>query len=209
MLTHNKTPLHLIGLTGGIGSGKSSVAEYIKKQGIPVIYADQLGHRVLEAGHEGYFDVLRQFGKGILNADQTINRAKLGEIVFNDTERLKQLNAISHPLIGKMLQHEASEQALLRQDGLVFIEAALLIEANWKQACQQIWVVMAHPEMVIARLKQRNGFTMDQIRARLKTQLTHEERLHHADVVIENNTTLDALYWQIDHALDDLINNIQ
>ena len=135
-----KKPI-LIGLTGGISSGKSTVVQYIRYQGYPVIDADKLGHKVLEPGNPGYSKVVEKFGKGILNNDKTVNRLVLGRIVFADPSLLKVLNEISHPIMAEMVLKEF--ESIISEDsgGIVFLEAALLIEANWYNKCHHIWAV--------------------------------------------------------------------
>ena len=125
-----KEPI-LIGLTGGIASGKSTVIQYIRYQGYPVIDADKLGHKILESGNPGYGKVIEKFGKGILNKDKTVNRLILGGIVFSDPSKLKALNEISHPIIAEMVLKEFKSMVSKDSKGIVFLEAALLIEANW------------------------------------------------------------------------------
>lgn len=195
----------LIGLTGGIASGKSIVANYIREQGFPVIEADSLGHQVLEPGHKGYQKIIENFGTGILRHDKTIDRKILGDIVFNAPEKLAQLNEISHPLIAEMLLKEREKLVVEVKASIIFLEAALLIEANWIQYCQQTWVIVTKPHIAIERLKKRNNYNSSQAKARLKAQLNNEERIKHADVVINNNHTIDQLLSQVKKALDTLL----
>ena len=115
----------LIGLTGGIASGKSTVVQYLRQAGFSVIDADNLGHKVLEPGNPGYNKVVEKFGDEILNPDSTLNRPVLGRIVFGDPEKLKQLNEISHPIIEDMIQKEFKKLASVSIGGVVFLEAAL------------------------------------------------------------------------------------
>ena len=135
-----KEPI-LIGLTGGIASGKSTVVQYLRYQGYPVIDADKLGHKVLEPGNPGYSKVLEKFGEGILNKDKTVNRLILGGIVFSDPAKLNSLNEISHPIIAEMVLKDFKSIVSKGSKGVVFLEAALLIEANWYKMCHHIWVV--------------------------------------------------------------------
>ena len=147
----------LIGLTGGIASGKSTVLQHLRQSGYSVINADKLGHKVLEKGNPGYKMVVKYFGNGILNLDNTVNRTALGRIVFGDPEKLKQLNEISHPIIAEMIQREFEEIVLGNNVRIVFLEAALLIEANWYKVCGQIWVVTLDPTFALRRLQERDN----------------------------------------------------
>ncbi len=197
----DKNELPLIGITGGIAAGKSIVSAYLRKQGFYVIDADKLGHRVLDPDQPSYQQVVDTFGTSILNEDGTINRPCLGGIVFNDYQKLAKLNQISHPVVWEMILTEIEEFASHSRQGLVFLEAALLIEAGIHSDCRQVWIVAVLPEIAIVRLKKRNHFTEAEAHARLKAQLSNEERQQYADIWIENNGTLPSLYQQLDTIL--------
>ena len=201
-----KKPI-LIGLTGGIASGKSTVIQYIRYQGYPVIDADKLGHRVLELWNPGYSKVVEKFGKGILNEDKTINRLVLGGIVFADPSQLKALNEISHPIIAEMVLKEF--ESIVSDDSrcIVFLEAALLIEANWYNMCHHIWVVTLDASEATRRLQERDGLSESEARSRLESQLTAKERLTFADVVLHNNGSRKDLFSQTQRALEELQSN--
>ncbi|MBF0276497.1 MAG: dephospho-CoA kinase [SAR324 cluster bacterium] len=199
-MDENRLPL--IGLTGGIASGKSTVSKYLRQQGFHVIDADKLGHRVLEPGQASYEQIIEYFGKKILNSDSTINRRALGNIVFNDPAQLQILNRISHPLIRSMILQEIEKFASHSRGGLVFLEAAILLEGKNLPACQQIWVVETKADHAITRLQNRNQFSKKEAEARLKSQINNETRRKFADVLIENNGSHRELILQVDAALD-------
>ena len=194
----------LIGLTGGIASGKSTVVQYLRQAGYSVIDADKLGHKVLEPGNPGYNKVVEKFGNEILNPDSTLNRPVLGRIVFGDPEKLKQLNEISHPIIEDMIQKEFKKLASVSIGGVVFLEAALLIEANWHKVCQLIWVVTLEPAVAINRLQERDGLSQTEAQSRFETQLASEERLTYADVVLQNEGSQEDLFSLTQQALQKL-----
>ena len=198
-----KEPI-LIGLTGGIASGKSTVIQYIRYQGYPVIDADKLGHKVLEPGNKGYRNVVEKFGEGILNKDKTVNRLILGGIVFSDPFKLKALNEISHPIIAEMVLREFKSISSMDQKGIVFLEAALLIEANWYNMCQHIWVVTLENAEASRRLQKRDGLSESEAISRLESQLTAKEKIAYADVVLRNDGSRKDLLSQTQHALEDL-----
>ena len=198
-----KEPI-LIGLTGGISSGKSTVIQYIRYQGYPVIDADKLGHKVLEPGNPGYSKVVEKFGKGILNKDKTVNRLILGGIVFSDPSKLKALNEISHPIIAEMVLKEFKLKSSMDQKGIVFLEAALLIEANWYNMCQHIWVVTLEKAEASRRLQKRDGLSESEAISRLESQLTAKEKIAYADVVLRNDGSREDLLSQTQHALEVL-----
>lgn len=197
----------LIGLTGGIASGKTTVIQYLCDKGFPVIDADKLGHRVLEQGNPGYNKVVEKFGKEILNLDKSVNRLVLGRIVFGDPEKLKQLNEISHPIIAEMIKKEFESLISGDSRGIVFLEAALLIEANWHKMCHYIWIVTLDPAVAVQRLQKRDGMNEIEARSRLETQLAQEERLAYADVVLRNEGSMNDLVSQTKQALAGLRSN--
>jgi len=194
----------LIGLTGGIASGKSTVLQHLRQTGYSVIDADKLGHKVLEQGNPGYNKVVKCFGNEILNPDGSVNRTALGRIVFIDAEKLKQLNEISHPIIAEMIQKEFEESVLDSNGGIVFLEAALLIEANWYKVCGYIWVVSLDPTVALRRLKERDNLSETEAKLRVGAQLDQEERLAYADVVLQNEGTPEELFTQTQQALREL-----
>jgi len=194
----------LIGLTGGIASGKSTVLQHLRQAGYSVIDADKLGHKVLEQGNPGYNKVVKCFGNEILNPDGSVNRTALGGIVFVDAEKLKQLNEISHPIIAEMIQKEFEESVSDSNGGIVFLEAALLIEANWYKVCGHIWVVSLDPTVGLRRLQERDNLSETEAKLRVGAQLDQEERLAYADVVLQNEGTPEELFTQTQQALQEL-----
>ncbi|MFN8545405.1 MAG: dephospho-CoA kinase [Candidatus Binatia bacterium] len=176
----------VIGLTGGIGSGKSTVAAILRDLGAHVIDADQVGHDVYRPGTEGFRKVVEAFGPGVVAADGTIDRRALGAIVFGDTRALARLNGVVHPLIGQEIQRRIVA-ALDTGDGRpVVIEAAIMLEAGWR-FFDQIWLVSVAPETAIARVSASRGLTRAQVEARLAVQMSDVERRKLVDVVIEND----------------------
>jgi len=194
----------LIGLTGGIASGKSTVLQHLRQAGYSVIDADKLGHKVLEQGNPGYNKVVKCFGNEILNPDGSVNRTALGGIVFVNAEKLKQLNEISHPIIAEMIQKEFEESVSVSNGGIVFLEAALLIEANWYKVCGHIWVVSLDPSVALCRLQGRDNLSETEAKLRVGAQLDQEERLAYADLVLQNEGTQEELFTQTQQALREL-----
>jgi len=182
-----------IGLTGGIGSGKTTVTQILAALGAPVIDADKVGHAIYEPGGPAYADMLAAFGDAILAPDRTIDRRKLGPIVFADPAALKRLNSIVHP---KMFTRMGEMVAAMRRGGErrpIVIEAAILIEANWQPLFDEIWLVTASRERVIERVERDRGLKPEQTEARIRAQLSDEERRKYATAVIRNDGTLDEL----------------
>ena len=165
-----------IGLTGGIGSGKSTAAKILAELGAPAIDADKVGHEIYQPGAPAYRELIDAFGGGILAADRTIDRRKLGPIVFADPAALKRLNAIVHP---KMFARMGEMVAAMRRSGEarpIVIEAAILIEANWQPLFDEIWLVIAAQAQVVERIERDRGLKPSQTEARIRAQLPDEER---------------------------------
>jgi len=182
-----------IGLTGGIGSGKSTAAKILAELGAPAIDADKVGHEIYQPGAPTYRELIDAFGEGILAPDRTIDRRKLGPIVFADAAALKRLNAIVHP---KMFARMGEMVAAMRRGGEtrpIVIEAAILIEANWQPLFDEIWLVTAARERVIERVERDRGLKPEQTEARIRAQFSDEERRKYATSVIRNDGTLEEL----------------
>ena len=187
----------VIGLTGGIASGKSTVSQMISELGATVIDADKVGHEVFRPHSDAWWDLVATFGSGILGQDEEIDRGKIADIVFDDPKALEQLNRIMHPLMYRVVEQRI--EALRRQQvEVVVLEAALLIEANWTDLIDQVWVTVAPESDVIDRLRSQKGFTEEQARARINSQMSIAERSKCADVVIENDSDLDTLRGRVE-----------
>jgi dephospho-CoA kinase len=195
--------LHVIGLTGGIASGKSTVARFFREHDIPVIDADILGHRTYEPGSDTFAAVVRTFGKELVAPDGTIDRKVLGAKVFGKPDELKKLTDIVWPGIRRLASQDLSEFETAG-NGLVVLEAAVLFEAGWQDLTDEIWVVVVEPELAVERLAARNGLDPEAARARIASQLSNAERVAQADIVIENNGDLAALETRIQEAWEQL-----
>lgn len=193
--------MKVIGLTGGIATGKSTVSEILSKLSAEIIDADKIGHQIYLPNTEAWKDIIAAFGEDILLPDKTVNRPKLGGIVFNDKTALKKLNQIVHPRMYKKFEEEIEiKRKKNKNKGVVVLDAAILIEANWLPLVDQVWVVVADQDTVIDRLCSRNGFTKEHARSRISSQLSDEERRKYADVVIENNGTMAGVEQRIHEA---------
>ncbi len=195
----------VIGLTGGIGSGKSTVSQHLAELGAKIIDGDKVGHEAFKPNTEVWREIVATFGRQILTPSGEIDRKKLGEIVFSDAESLLQLNKIMHPRMIDMIEAQIEEY---RQQGIdvVVLEAAVLIEANWTSYVDEVWVTVAHESAVLERLKEQRGLEEEQTLARIRSQLSAEERMKHADVVINNDGDLNEVkakvkeLWERIHA---------
>lgn len=182
----------VIGLTGGILTGKSTVSDMLAEKGAVIIDADKIGHKAYQPQTTVWREVVDAFGDGILKESGEIDRKKLAEIVFSDPKALARLNGIMHPRMHSMIGEEIER---LRGEGvdLVVLEAAVLIEANWTDLVDEVWVTAALEETAVKRLQNRGGLTEEQARARIRSQLSAEERAEHADVIIDTNCELSEV----------------
>ncbi len=188
--------MRVIGLTGGIGSGKTTISHYLGELGAVVIDADKVGHEAFKPGTEAWNDVVKTFGKDVIAENGEVDRKKLGAIVFGDPVALKTLNSIMHPRMKEMMRRRLEE---LRAEGVsgVVIEAAILIEAGWTDLVDEVWVATAPEAAVLARVKAQRGVAEEQTKARISAQLSTEERVKHADAVINNSGDLAAMREQV------------
>ena len=182
-----------IGLTGGIGAGKSTVSQILAELGAFVIDADKVGHEIYLPGKEAWKQVTAAFGKDILAADQTIDRKKLGAIIFGSDEARKQLNAIVHPLMAQDIRRRIDEKRAQGFTSPIVVEAAILIEANWLPLVDEVWVVVTSKNAVVERVATQRGMAAKDTEARIASQLSDTERLKHAQVVITNDGSREAL----------------
>ena len=188
--------MYIIGLTGGIGTGKTEALNILRGLGGSTIEADLLAHQLYAPGQNAWHDIVSTFGRSILTTKQQINRDKLGEIVFTDTEKLRKLNQIVHPRMLLLLKELINQHKMSGTKFLV-IEAAILVEAGWDEIVDSVWVIEASKEAVIQRLEKKKKLTRLQIAQRIAIQISETERRKSADVVIKNNGTKSELASQI------------
>lgn len=182
----------VIGLTGGIGTGKSEVARILTELGAVVINADEVGHGAYTPNSEIWREVVRAFGSGILQPNGEIDRKKLGVIVFADSRKLAKLNSIMHPRMARMVA-ERIEGYRAEGKSVVVVEAALLFEARWDTLVDEVWVTVSPMELAVRRIQARNGLPESEIRQRMDSQMPAAERLRRATVVIDNSGDLADL----------------
>jgi dephospho-CoA kinase len=184
-----------VGLTGGIGSGKSEVARLLAGHGAVVIDADDLARRAVAPGTEGLVRVVAEFGPDVLAADGSLDRSKLARVVFADADRLAALNAIVHPYVGRRSAEIMSEAPT---GAVVVYDVPLLVENNLQEHYDVVVVVEASPETQVARLTLERGMTEPEARSRMAAQADREQRAAVADVIIDNNGDRSALQAQTD-----------
>lgn len=186
----------VIGLTGNIGTGKSTVTRMLADLGATVIDADKLAHEVIAPGTPGWQQVVEAFGQEIVAADGTIDRARLAAIVFSDPAALARLEAIIHPLV--IQETDRRIRAIGR--GVVVIEAIKLIESGMHRDCDALWVVTARPEQQLERLVRQRGMSAAEVQRRMAAQPPQAEKIALADVVIDNSGTPEETRAQVEAA---------
>jgi dephospho-CoA kinase len=184
--------MKVIGLTGGIGSGKSTVSRFLADLGAVIIDADKIGHQVFKANADVRQKIVDAFGRQVLTTSDEIDRKKLGEIVFGNPELLSRLNQIMHPEMYKMASTQIEEYRR-RGAKAVVLEAPILLEAGWTSLVDEVWVTVAPEAIVLRRLEKRSGLSQAESLARLRSQLSSDERVKHASVVIDTDCSLSEL----------------
>ena len=196
----------IIGLTGVIGSGKSTVARLLSEFGAVVIDADKLGHEAFQPGTEAWREVIAAFGRQVLSPSGEIDRNKLGDIVFNDTEALGKLNRIMHPRIYEMVSTLIDEYH--RQNvAVVVLEVPLLIEANWTSLVDEVWVTIAPRPKILERIRNQRGLNHKETMVRIHSQLPVKEILKHANAVINNERGLEELKNRVNELWAGLVSD--
>ncbi len=193
----------VIGLTGSICSGKSTVCGFLAELGAAIVSADEIGHRAFLPGTPIWNEVVREFGPEIVGEDGIIDRQKLGAIVFQDKAALSQLNRIMHPGMHRMA---AAMIDSLKEKGVevIVLEAPLLVEANWLDLVDRVWVTTASDQTKVQRCASRSGLSEEQASSRLASQLSDEEKIKHADVVLDTDTTLGEVKERVKALWRDL-----
>ena len=192
----------IIGITGGIASGKSTVTEFLRQQGYQVIDADQVVHELQEPGGRLYQALLSTFGSAILQEDGRLDRSKLGAMIFGNPELLAQSSQIQNKIIREEL---ADRRDLLAETQVVFfMDLPLLFELQYEDWFDQIWLVDVTEETQLSRLMTRNALSQEEAEKRIAAQLSLQEKRKRADVLIDNNGSLEATRQQIRDALQKL-----
>lgn len=186
-----------VGLTGGYATGKTSVAHEFERLGCHLIFADQLGHLVLQPDGAAYEPTVRLFGPEILSPDGTIDRKKLASIVFSSLEKLAQLNAIVHPAVFQLEEKMLAEFEHRDPHGISILEAAILIETGRYSHCDKLIVTTCDQETQIARGMKRDGSTREEVLARVNRQLPSEEKKRYADFVIDTSGSKEDTVKQV------------
>jgi dephospho-CoA kinase len=186
----------LIGITGGMGSGKSVISDYLSGLGENVIYSDETAREVVVPGQKGYEEVRRAFGDEFFSPDGFLDRKKLARYVFGNKDRLEKLNGILHPLILDRIFRETE-----RFNGRVFIEVPLLIQSGMHKKMDFVWLVVSDKSKRVKRIKERDGLEETLIEQRMENQMSDEEMKAYTDEIIDNSGNIRDLYKKIDSLL--------
>ena len=197
--------MKVIGLTGNIASGKSVVASMLEDLGAKVIDADYIARKVVEPNQAAWKEIVQSFGKNILNPDNSINRKELGEIIFNDDEKRKRLNDITHPKIIQRVR-EAVETYKNENVKVVIIEAALIVEkGGLKDLIEELIVVTSDEASQIERLTKRNNLSKEEALSRINSQMPTLEKAQYADYIIDNSGTADKTQDQVRSIWNEIV----
>ena len=189
---------HNIGLTGGIATGKTTVANYLASTyNLPILDADIYAREAVSLDSPILLEIAQRYGKKILLADGNLNRQKLGEIIFNNQEERNWVEGLIHPYVGDRLREEI---AISSAETLVLV-VPLLFEAGMTKLVTEIWVVSCSEQQQLERLMQRNHLTLEQAQARIISQMPITEKIARADVVLDNSSTLEVLLKHVDAAI--------
>lgn len=189
----------VIGITGGIGSGKSTVINYLKERGACVIQADQVARELMEPGTAVFGQIVSKFGEDILLPGGALDRRKLSDIVFQDEDKLLMLNSLTHPAVKEAIRKKANREKYSRP---VFVEAALLIEEHYEEICCCFWYIYTKEEIRRDRLKASRGYTDEKISDILRNQLSEETFRSHCQETVDNNGNETKTHRQIDRLLE-------
>jgi len=197
-----------VGLTGGLASGKSFVGRLLADLGCYLIRADELGHQVLAPGGEAYDAVVREFGAGILDSDQAIDRRRLAALVFHDPGRLKELNALVHPPVRARTRRLLDEYEADYPHGIAVVEAAILVETGSYRDYARLILAVCGKEQQIERAMARDGLTREEVLDRLSRQMPLDEKIQYADYVIDTSGTKENTQAQTRVVYESLLRSI-
>ena len=196
--------MKIIGLTGGIGSGKSTVTDYLIARGFPVLDADKIAREIVLPGSEMLIQLTSVFGKAILMQDGSLDRKKLGDIVFSDPEKKKTLDGLMHTRILELIHDRILEYREETVHKLIFIDAPLLFETGLDKSVSETWVIDVDEETRIKRIMERDGLKREDIAMRISNQMTRDEKNKRADVILDNTGNQEDLYQQIEQLLQKI-----
>lgn len=198
--------MKFIGITGGVGAGKSAILEYLsKKEGIRVMLADEIAHDLMKPGTACYKQLKKEFAaEDIYLPEGGFDRMKLAKIIFSEEEKRNRLNGIVHPAVKQYVIKEAAKERENPERKMLVLEAALLIEEHYDAICDELWYIYTREEIRQARLMEARGYSREKVRQIFDSQLQEEVYRKHCTVVIDNNKGLKETYFQLEEAISNL-----
>ena len=194
----------VIGLTGGIASGKSTISSMLQEKGIRVVDADHIARVVVEVGEPAYNQIVEEFGIEILKEDKTINREKLGTIIFSDENKRQTLNSIVHPAVRKEMLKQVEEEKN-KQSNAVVLDIPLLFESKLTHIVDKTLLVYVDQETQMKRLMKRNGYNEEEAKMRIDSQLPLYEKRELSDYIIDNNGSIESTKKQLNDLLEKIL----
>ena len=188
--------MRVIGLTGGIGTGKSTASEYLRKQGFSIIDADRISREIVEPGTLLLKELEKNFGSGIIKDDGTLDRKALAAIVFSDKEKKSRLDGLMYGHILDEIERKISESQSGEGRGII-VDAPLLFETGLEKKCDQVWLITADEKLRILRVCERDGMDPEEVRARIQNQMADEEKKERAHRIVDNSGSKEALLAQL------------
>ena len=188
----------VIGITGGVGAGKSSILKVLEEHcKCKIILADEVGNKVKEPGQKCYLQIVELLGKEILDEDLTINRGKMAAKIFADSEILEKVNAIIHPAVQEYILQQIETERKKQETDVFFLEAALLIEAGYMKYLDELWYIFSEKNVRMNRLKESRGYSEEKICQIMEKQLSDEAFREYADVILDNSNEFEDTFLQI------------
>ena len=195
--------MKIVGITGLIASGKSTLSSYLKYQGYKIVDADAISRDITKKDRIGYAKVIEEFGRDILSSNGEIDRAKLSNIVFNDKNSLKKLNDTLHPLIFQEIDRQLD---LYKDEKILFLDAPLLFEAKLDKKCDEVILVFCDEEVQISRIQKRDNKDYDSAKKIIDSQIAKEFKIEKSDYIIDNNCEIERFYFKVDLIMRILTN---
>ncbi len=193
--------MRLIGLTGSIGTGKSTVSKMLREKGVEIIDADAISRHISEVGNEGYKKIVELFGEGVLSEDKSLDRKKIGNIVFSNENELKRLNDAMHPIIMNEVENQVAELASAGLE-IAVLDAPLLIETGLNEFVDFVLLIFCNEDVQIERIQKRDGLDRKQAIARIRNQMDQDKKKKYADYVIDNSKDICSLEEEVEKFLE-------
>lgn len=195
--------MKIIGITGGIGSGKSTVTEFLREKGYPVLDADSIARKIVKPGTKVLSELVAHFGETILQTDGSLNRERLAELAFDSPAQKELLDHITHGAILNEIANQIEQVRIHLNPTMVFVDAALLIETGLHRTMDEVWLVTAHESLRIQRVVERDRLDAERVKRRIRMQMTDDQKAQHSFRIINNSGTKNQLFETLEKILRD------